>query len=84
MIVRPKFPVFIDTVVFEFSQPSTTSLHAELQNEEGSICSKLDADIPTGISSYQWNGLNHLPYGIYTLIFSEGGEEQKIRMVKRV
>ena len=84
MIVRPKFPVFIDSVVFEFSQPSTTSLHAELQNEEGSICSQLDTVIPKGIKSYHWNGLNHLPYGIYTLIFSQGGEEQKMRLVKRV
>lgn len=84
MIVRPKFPVFIDSVVFEFTQPTSSSLHAELQNEEGSICSKLDTVIPKGIMSYHWRGLDHLPYGIYTLVFSQGGEEHKMQMVKRV
>ncbi|WP_336516314.1 hypothetical protein [Pollutibacter soli] len=84
MIVRPKFPVFIDSVVFEFTQPTSSSLHAELQNEEGSICSKLDTVIPKGIMSYHWSGLDHLPYGIYTLVFSQGGEEHKMQMVKRV
>jgi hypothetical protein len=84
MFARPKFPVFIDSVVFEFTQSTTATLHAVLQNEDGSVCSMLDAEIPTGIKSYRWNGLDHLPYGIYTLIFSQGGEEHKMRMVKRV
>ena len=84
MFAKPKFPVFIDSVVFEFSHSTAASLHAELQNEEGSICSKLDAIIPKGIKSYRWNGLDHLPYGIYTLIFSQGDEQHQMRMVKRV
>lgn len=84
MFARPKFPVFIDSVIFEFAQPSASTLHAVLKNEEGSICGKLEANIPKGIKSYKWNGLDHLPYGIYTLIFSHGSEEHRMRMVKRV
>jgi hypothetical protein len=33
---------------------------------------------------YKWNGLNDLPYGVYTLEFSQGEEEHRVRMVKRV
>jgi hypothetical protein len=31
-----------------------------------------------------WNGLNDLPYGVYTLEVSRGSDEMKMRLVKRV
>jgi hypothetical protein len=31
-----------------------------------------------------WGGLNDLPYGVYTLEISQGQDEMKMRLVKRV
>ena len=31
-----------------------------------------------------WRGLNDLPYGIYTLELSQGEDELKMRLVKRI
>jgi hypothetical protein len=84
MFAKLKSPVFIDTVVFEFTNPANNSIRAVLKNEEGSICSSLDTIVPTGLCMYKWNGLNDLPYGVYTLEFSEGEEEHHIKMVKRI
>jgi len=31
-----------------------------------------------------WRGLNNLPYGVYTLELTQGNDEMKMRLVKRV
>ena len=84
MFARIKSPVFIDSVVFEISDPASHPLRAVLKDEKGSICSCLEAMIPDGLKSYRWNGLNDLPYGVYTLELSQGEEAHQQRLVKRV
>lgn len=84
MFATVKTPVFIDSVIFEFSQPAPGAVRAFLRDEEGSICSRFDARVPSGLKSYRWNGLNDLPYGRYTLEILRGGEAQKLKLIKRV
>jgi hypothetical protein len=84
MFSKLKSPVFIDSVVFEFTNPANDPIRAVLINEEGSICSRLDATVPSGLTMYKWNGLNDLPYGVYTLALSQGEEEHRLRLVKRI
>ena len=84
MFTKLKSSVFIDTVVFEFADVATASLRAVLKDDTGSVCSQLEATVPNGQKSYRWNGLNDLPYGVYTLELSQGEEEQSLRLVKRI
>ncbi len=84
MFARIKSSIFIDSVVFEISDSATNLLRAVLRDEKGSVCGSLEASVPDGLKSYKWNGLNDLPYGVYTLEMSHGEEEHRQRMVKRV
>ena len=84
MFARIKSSIFIDSVVFEISDPASNPLRAILKDEKGSVCGSLEATVPDGHKSYRWNGLNDLPYGVYTLELIHGGEEHRQRMVKRV
>jgi len=84
MFARPKSSVFIDSVIFELTGSPTSALRAILKNEDGCVCSRLEAFVPSGLTVFRWNGLSDLPYGVYTLELSEGGEEHRMRMVKRV
>ena len=84
MFARLKSPVFIDSVVFEFTQPANETIRAVLKNEEGSICGSLDTTVPSGLKMFKWNGLDDLPYGVYTLEYSQGEEEHRVRLVKRI
>jgi hypothetical protein len=85
MFARPKFPVFIDAVVLEIDQHECPSaLKAVLKDEKGSIMSSLDAAIEKGQTNLSWKGLNDLPYGVYSLELSDGEQETRVRMIKRV
>jgi hypothetical protein len=84
MFAKLKTPVFIDSVIFEFSQPAPDPVRAILRDESGSICSRLDTQVPRGLTSYRWNGLNDLPYGRYTLEILRGGQAQQMKIIKRV
>ena len=46
--------------------------------------SRLEANIPQGDKTVTWKGLNDLPYGVYTLELSQGEDEMKMRLIKRV
>ncbi len=41
-------------------------------------------NIPQGDKTVTWKGLNDLPYGVYTLELSQGDDEMKMRLIKRV
>jgi hypothetical protein len=84
MSARLRTPVFIDSVIFEFPNPSASSLRAILRDECGVVCSTLDTEIPIGSNTFRWSGLNDLPYGIYTIEYALGNVEECQRMVKRV
>ena len=84
MFVKVKSTVFIDRLTFEVSQPQKGMLKAVLKDDKGSICSALETEIKRGQLVLNWNGLNDLPYGVYTLQVLKGTDEMTMRLVKRV
>ncbi|MFM9908724.1 MAG: hypothetical protein ACKVOW_05230 [Chitinophagaceae bacterium] len=84
MIAKIKSPVFIDALTFELEAPLCASLKAILRDDKGYECSRLETNMTLGESTVTWKGLNDLPYGVYTLELSQGEDELKMRMVKRV
>lgn len=85
MFAKPKSAVFIDSVVFEVDHKEPmSSLRAVLKDEQGSVMSSMEAEIPKGQTNYSWRGLNDLPYGIYVLELTTGENETRVRMIKRV
>ncbi len=84
MSARLKTPIFIDSVIFEFPDPSARSLRAILKDECGVVCSTLDAEVPSGSKSFRWSGLNDLPYGVYTIEYALGAFAECQRMIKRI
>jgi hypothetical protein len=85
MFAKPKSAVFIDSVVFEVDQKDpSSSLQAVLKDEQGSIMSSMEAEIPQGQKNFSWRGLNDLPYGVYVLELKTDESETRVRMIKRV
>ncbi len=84
MFAKVKSPVFIDVLTLELVAPICSRLRAILRDEKGAECSRLEANVPNGDQTVTWKGLNDLPYGVYTLELSQGEDEQKMRLVKRV
>ena len=84
MIAKVKSSNFIDTLVVELLSCTNLCLRAVLRDEMGIVCSELETMLPTDQPEITWKGLNDLPYGIYTLELSQGEDEIRLRMVKRV
>ena len=84
MLVKMKTPTFIDKLTFEVDQPQKCLLRAVLQDDQGSVCSALETEADKNQLIFTWLGLNDLPYGVYTLVVSRGGDETKMRLVKRI
>jgi hypothetical protein len=84
MFATLKTPVFLDSVVLEFSHPADDPIRAVLRDETGFVCSSLHAEMPRGMTSYRWNGLSDLPYGRYTLEILLGEEAQQMKLIKRI
>ena len=84
MFAKIKSTVFIDALTLELVAPLRSSLRAILRDERGTECSRLEANVPQGNNTVTWKGLNDLPYGVYTLELSQGEDEMKMRLVKRV
>ena len=83
MFAKVKSPVFIDMVKFELVD-NNSCFKALLRDEDGSVCSMIETTLPYDRRELIWNGLNSLPYGIYTLELTQGDDQMKMRMVKRV
>ncbi|WP_207512284.1 hypothetical protein [Longitalea luteola] len=84
MFAKLRSNVFIDALTLDIIQPIQSSLKAILRDERGYECSRFETNIPQGDKSVTWKGLNDLPYGVYTLELSQGNDEMKMRLVKRV
>ena len=85
MFLKIKSPNFIDRLSFEINQTHNSLLKAVLKDDHGSICSELSKELGGfGRQLLDWDGLNELPYGVYTLEVSQGADEMKMRCVKRV
>src|ERR1700742_4572396 len=84
MFLKVKSPVFIDHLTFQVAQPEKCHLRAVLKDDTGLVCSALETEVENDQQELDWNGLNDLPYGVYTLEISRGKDEMKMRLVKRV
>lgn len=84
MIAKVKSANFIDTLKVELLSCTNNCLKAVLKDEKGSICHELETMLITDQPEITWKGLNDLPYGVYILELSQGEDEVRLRMVKRV
>jgi len=84
MFAKVKPTVFIDSLKFELVAQEKTSFKAILRDDSGFVCSTLEASVPVKDNELVWRGLNNLPYGVYTLELTQGNDEMKMRLVKRV
>lgn len=79
-----KTPIFTDTLCFQLIQRLQGFIEGILLDEHGTICRKMEREIPENAKELTWDGLNDLPYGIYNLQLNQGANEMKVRVVKRV
>jgi len=84
MFLKVKSPVFIDHLTFQVGEPQKAMLRAVLRDDCGIVCSALETEVEKDQQELDRNGLNDLPYGVYTLEISRGQDEMKMRLVKRV
>lgn len=84
MIAKVKTATFIDTLRFELIDSSQNPLKAVLRDDKGSVCSVFETAFIKEEPVITWKGLNDLPYGVYTLELSQGDEEIRLKLVKRV
>jgi hypothetical protein len=84
MFLKIKSPTFIDRLSFEINQTHKSLLKAVLKDDCGIICSVLQKELEFGQQFLDWEGLSELPYGVYSLEVSQGADEMKMRLVKRV
>jgi hypothetical protein len=84
MFIKVKPSVFIDALQLELIAPKGNCLRGVLKDDQGSVCSTIEKNIAVDQEHFIWSGLNHLPYGKYTLELSHGEDEMKMNLVKRV
>jgi hypothetical protein len=84
MFAKVKPTVFIDSLKFELMTQGETPFKAILRDDKGFVCSILESPMPVKDNELVWRGLNNLPYGVYTLELTQGNDEMKMRLVKRV
>ena len=84
MCAKVKSSVFIDVLQFQLTAPKGNCIRGVLKDDTGSICRTIERDIDNDREELTWDGLNDLPYGRYTLELSQGDDEMKMNLVKRV
>lgn len=84
MLVKTKSFSFIDKLTIELEETEKGPLHVVLKSEDGKIYCKTEKKINNGKHQIDWDGLDHLPYGIYTLECSQGKDLVKVKTVKRI
>ena len=70
---------FIDNLTIELEQVTKPVLNIALRS-----CCATEKKIKPGMSVVRWEGLNDLPYGVYTLECSQGQDVVELKTVKRV
>lgn len=84
MFAKVKPSIFIDALQFELHAPKGHSLRAILRDDKGSVCSMIEKQVVREKEHFTWSGLNDLPYGRYTVELSQGDDEMKVNLVKRI
>ena len=84
MSLKLKSLLFIDRLTFEVDHPQQCILRAVLRDDSGLVCGALEKEIISGQQMIDWEGLDNLPYGEYTLEVSKGTDEMTLKLVKRI
>jgi len=84
MSLKLKSLLFIDRLTFEVDHPQQCTLRAVLKDDSGLVCGALEKEIISGQQMIDWEGLDNLPYGEYTLEVSKGTDEMTLKLVKRI
>ena len=84
MFAKIKSSNFIDALKLQLTTPKGNCLRGVLKDDTGSVCRTIEKDIATDREELTWSGLNDLPYGRYTLELSQGEDEMKMNLVKRI
>jgi hypothetical protein len=84
MLLKIRQRIFLNDLTIEIQEPQKFSLKALLRDDKGTVCRALEMETEKNQSSYKWNGLNELPYGVYTCEIFGGVEEMKTQLVKRI
>ncbi len=84
MFATLRSSVFIDALHFQISSPKGFSLRGVLKDDSGRVCRSIEKDIREEKETITMENLNELPYGRYTLELSQGEDEIKLNLVKRV
>ena len=84
MLARTKTFSFIDTLTLELEEAAQGLLQVVLKSEDGKICRKTEKKIGFDKSTINLEGLDELPYGVYTVECSQGGDIVKVKTVKRI
>jgi hypothetical protein len=84
MFATIKPSIFIDALQVELKSLSGSFLRGVLKDDQGSICSTLEKNVMKENEQFTWSGLSDLPYGKYTLELSQGEDELKMNLVKRI
>jgi hypothetical protein len=84
MFAKVKSSVFIDALQLEVTSPNGQCIRGILKDDTGSVCRTIEKNILLDRNQLIWNGLNDLPYGRYTLELTQGEDEMKMNLVKRV
>ncbi|MEY3541865.1 MAG: hypothetical protein RLZZ204_677 [Bacteroidota bacterium] len=84
MLVKTKSFSFIDKLTIELEETTQGPLHVVLKSEDGKICCKTEKKISNGNNSINWEGLDELPYGVYTVECSQGQDTVRVKTVKRI
>jgi hypothetical protein len=84
MFAKVKSSVFIDALQLQLNAPKGNCLRGVLKDDTGNICRTIERNIATDKEELTWGGLNDLPYGKYTLELTQGDDEMRLNLVKRV
>ena len=84
MLAKTKTFSFIDKLTLELEETTQGLLQLVLKSEDGKICRKTEKKIGHDKSTFYWEGLDELPYGVYTVECSQGDDVVKVKTVKRI
>lgn len=84
MFAKVRSSNFIDALQLQLTTPKGNCLRGVLKDDTGIVCRTIEKDIDMDKEVLTWSGLNDLPYGKYTLELSQGGDEMKMNLVKRI
>jgi len=79
-----KTPIFTNALCVRLASCLQGLIMGILLDEHGTVCRQVEAELTENSREFTWDGLDDLPYGIYTLQLLQGNNEVNMRIVKRV